>query len=112
MDVVVHSLTKHLGGYAHQHRRYRGPGRLILKAAFAEFAQPDPTYHGIALRGPGGLWSVIRAQLLRDTGACISPFNAFLILQGYRDPQPAPDRHCANARRIAAFLQGIRRYPG
>ncbi|MGI6199814.1 MAG: O-acetylhomoserine aminocarboxypropyltransferase/cysteine synthase family protein [Christensenellales bacterium] len=109
VDVVVHSLTKYLGGHG------TSIGGIVVDLGtfnwkggrFAEFAQPDPTYHGIVYGDiPGGFAVKIRAQLLRDTGACISPFNAFLILQGIETLSLRLDRHCANARRIAAFLQG------
>ena len=91
-DIVVHSATKFIGG----HGTTLGgiiveSGKFDWKASgkYPNIAEPNPSYHGISFYdavGPAAFVTCIRAILLRDTGACISPFNAFLLLQGVRLP--------------------------
>ena len=110
-DVVVHSATKFIGG----HGTSLGgliidAGRFDFKASAAKFptiAQPDPSYHGaiFADAAPEAPFvSRIRSVVLRDEGACISPFNAFLLLQGIETLSLRVDRHVENALKIVDFL--------
>lgn len=110
-DVVVHSATKFIGG----HGTSLGgliidAGRFDFKAVadkFPTLAQPDPSYHGavFADAAPESPFvSRIRAVVLRDEGACISPFNAFLLLQGLETLSLRVDRHVDNALKIVDFL--------
>jgi O-acetylhomoserine (thiol)-lyase len=111
-DVVVHSLTKFLGGHG------TSIGGAIVDAGtfdygasgrFANFTEPDPSYHGLAYwpaLGHGAYVLKARVQLLRDIGAAISPFNAFLILQGIETLSLRMERHFANAQAVAEFLDG------
>ena len=110
-DVVVHSATKFIGG----HGTSLGgliidAGRFDFKANAAKFptiAQPDPSYHGaiFADAAPEAPFvSRIRSVVLRDEGACISPFNAFLLLQGIETLSLRVDRHVENALKIVDFL--------
>ena len=110
VDIVVHSLTKYIGG----HGTSIGGAIIDLgtfdwrSGRFDEFTLPDETYHGIVyadIPGNAGYITKARVQLLRDTGACISPFNAFLILQGLETLSLRVERHCANAEKIAKFLE-------
>lgn len=109
-DIIVHSLTKYLGGHG------TSIGGVIIDCGtfdwnsgrFHNFTTPDPTYNGIVYADlPGNIGFIIKArvQLLRDSGACISPFNAFLILQGIETLSLRVQRHCENAQAIAEFLQ-------
>lgn len=108
VDIVVHSLTKYIGGHG------TSLGGIIVDLGtfdwnnprFAEFTTPDPAYHGLRMvdLGPAAYILKARIQLLRDTGACISPFNAFLILQGLETLSLRVERHCQNAEGIAKFL--------
>lgn len=109
-DIVVHSLTKYIGGHG------TSVGGAIVdmgtfdwnSGRFGGFTSPDETYHGIVyadLEGNAGYITKARIQLLRDTGACISPFNAFLILQGLETLSIRVERHCENAMKIAHYLQ-------
>ena len=110
-DVVVHSATKFIGG----HGTSLGgliidAGRFDFKANASKFptiAQPDPSYHGaiFADAAPEAPFvSRIRSVVLRDEGACISPFNAFLLLQGIETLSLRVDRHVENALKIVDFL--------
>ena len=110
-DVVVHSATKFIGG----HGTSLGgliidAGRFDFKANAAKFptiAQPDPSYHGaiFADAAPEAPFvSRIRSVVLRDEGACISPFNAFLLLRGIETLSLRVDRHVENALKIVDFL--------
>lgn len=110
-DVVVHSATKFIGG----HGTSLGgliidAGRFDFKANAAKFptiAQPDPSYHGaiFADAAPEAPFvSRIRSVVLRDEGACISPFNAFLLLQGIETLSLRVDRHVENALKVVDFL--------
>ena len=111
-DIVVHSATKFIGGH----------GTAIVGAIvdggsfdfsandkFPQFTEPDPSYHGLAYWPALGAGSYIikaRVQLLRDIGAAVSPFNAFLTIQGVETLSLRMDRHVANAQKVAEYLEG------
>lgn len=110
-DVVVHSATKFIGGHG------TTLGGLIIDAGhfpwlehadkFPTIAKPDPNYHGavFAEADPVSPFATrVRAVVLRDQGACISPFNAFLLLQGLETLSLRVERHVSNALKIAEFL--------
>ena len=109
-DIVVHSATKFIGG----HGTTLGgiivdSGKFDWKASgkFANIAEPNPSYHGVSFAdaaGPAAFVTYIRAILLRDTGAAISPFNAFLLLQGVETLSLRLDRHAENTKKVVAFL--------
>ena len=109
-DIVIHSATKFIGG----HGTSLGgviidSGNFDWKASgkFPQLTEPDPCYHGIRFCDVAGNASYIvriRAILLRDTGAAISPFNAFLLLQGLETLSLRVERHVANALQIADYL--------
>ncbi|KAA3655332.1 MAG: aminotransferase class I/II-fold pyridoxal phosphate-dependent enzyme [Proteobacteria bacterium] len=112
-DIVVHSLTKYLGGHGNS------IGGMIVdsgkfpwaehKARFKRLNEPDPSYHGVVYtEALGAAAYIARARVvpLRNMGAAISPFNAFLILQGIETVALRMDRICENAVRVAEFLQG------
>jgi O-acetylhomoserine (thiol)-lyase len=109
-DVVVHSATKFLGG----HGTTLGgiivdSGKFDWKASgnYPQIADPNPSYHGISFVdavGPAAYATYIRAILLRDTGAAISPFNAFLLLQGIETLSLRLDRHAENTKKVVEFL--------
>ena len=109
-DIVVHSATKFLGG----HGTTLGgvivdSGKFDWKASgkFAPIAEPNPSYHGISFAdavGPAAFVTYIRAILLRDTGAAISPFNAFLLLQGVETLSLRLERHVENTLKVVEFL--------
>lgn len=111
-DIVVHSATKFLGG----HGTTLGGvivdgGKFDWKASgkFAPIAQPNPSYHGVSFAdaaGSAAFVTYIRAILLRDTGAAISPFNAFLLLQGVETLSLRLERHAENTKRVVEFLAG------
>ena len=110
-DIVVHSATKFLGG----HGTTLGgviveSGRLDWKASgkYPNIAAPNPSYHGVSFYdavGPAAFVTYIRAILLRDTGASISPFNAFLLLQGVETLSLRLDRHAENTKKVIEYLQ-------
>lgn len=110
-DVVVHSATKFIGG----HGSSLGgvivdAGRFDWKAnadKYPSIAQPDPSYHGAVfadVAGPAAFVTRIRAVILRDTGATISPFNAWILLQGLETLSLRVERHAYNTARIVDFL--------
>ncbi|MDK2917528.1 MAG: O-acetylhomoserine (thiol)-lyase [Candidatus Petromonas sp.] len=111
-DIVVHSATKFIGGHG------TSIGGVIVDSGkfdwegsgkFPWLTEPDPSYHGIKYTetfGPAAYIVKARVQLLRDTGACISPFNSFLLLQGLETLSLRVERHVSNAKKIAEFLQG------
>lgn len=112
-DVVVHSATKFLGG----HGSSLGGvivdgGKFDWKAnadKFPTLAKPDPSYHGTVfadIAAPVAFVTRIRAVLLRDTGATISPFNAFILLQGVETLSLRIERHVENALKVVKFLSG------
>ena len=109
-DIVVHSATKFLGG----HGTSLGgiiveSGKFNWKASgkYPNIASPNPSYHGVSFYdavGPAAFVTYIRAILLRDTGATISPFNAFLLLQGVETLSLRLDRHAENTKKVVEFL--------
>ena len=109
-DIVVHSATKFIGG----HGTTLGgiivdSGKFDWKASgkYAPIAAPNPSYHGVSFVdavGPAAFVTYIRAILLRDTGATISPFNAFLLLQGVETLSLRLDRHASNTKKVVEFL--------
>jgi len=109
-DIVVHSLTKFLGGHGTSIGGAITDGGTFdfgASGRFPNLTEPDPSYHGLAYwpaLGPGAFIIKARVQLLRDIGAAISPFNAFLILQGIETLSLRMERHFANAQAVAEFL--------
>ncbi len=109
-DIVVHSLTKFAGGHGTSIAGAIVDGGTFDFAAsgrFPGFTEPDPSYHGLAYWPALGAGSYIikaRVQMLRDLGMAVSPFNAFLILQGLETLSLRMERHFANADRVAQFL--------
>ena len=109
-DIVVHSATKFIGG----HGTTLGgiivdSGRFDWKAGgnYPAIADPNPSYHGISFvdaAGPAAFVTYIRAILLRDTGAAISPFNAFLLLQGVETLSLRLERHAENTKKVVEYL--------
>lgn len=109
-DIVVHSATKFLGG----HGTTLGgiivdSGRFDWSASgrYPAIAEPNPSYHGVSFvkaAGPAAFVTYIRAILLRDTGAAISPFAAFLLLQGIETLSLRLERHAANTAKVVEFL--------
>lgn len=110
-DIVIHSATKFIGG----HGTSLGgiivdSGKFDWKASgkFPQLTDPDPCYHGLCfaeVAGAAAYVTRIRAILLRDTGAAISPFNAFLLLQGLETLSLRVERHVENALKVVDFLQ-------
>jgi O-acetylhomoserine (thiol)-lyase len=120
-DIVVHSATKFIGGHG------TSIGGLVVDGGrfdwsngkFPELVEPDPSYHGAQYSAFGPLAYILkmRVQLLRDIGAALSPFNAFLLLQGMETLGLRMERHCTNAMTIAEYLEKhdrvtAVRYPG
>lgn len=110
-DIVIHSATKFIGG----HGTSLGgiivdSGKFDWKASgkFSQLTDPDPCYHGLCfteVAGAAAYVTRIRAILLRDTGAALSPFNAFLLLQGLETLSLRVERHVENALKVVDFLQ-------
>ena len=111
-DIVVHSATKFIGGHANS------IGGVLVDAGsfdfsandrFPGFTEPDPTYNGLSYwpaLGPGSYVIKARVQILRDYGAEVSPFNAFMFVQGLETLSLRMERHNANARAVVDFLDG------
>ncbi len=109
-DIVVHSATKFIGG----HGTTLGgiiidSGKFDWKASgkYAPIAAPNPSYHGVSFvdaAGPAAFVTYIRAILLRDTGATISPFAAFLLLQGVETLSLRVERHAENTKKVVEYL--------
>ena len=109
-DIVVHSATKFIGG----HGTTLGGiivdgGKFDWKASgkFPQFTEPNPSYHGVSFVdavGPAAYVTYIRAILLRDTGAAISPFNAWILLQGLETLSLRLERHAENTKKVVEFL--------
>ncbi|MDE7245621.1 MAG: O-acetylhomoserine aminocarboxypropyltransferase/cysteine synthase [Oscillospiraceae bacterium] len=109
-DIVVHSATKFIGG----HGTTLGgiivdSGKFDWKASgkYPIIADPNPSYHGVSFvdaAGPAAFVTYVRAILLRDTGACISPFNAFLLLQGVETLSLRLERHAENTKKVVEYL--------
>ena len=110
-DIVVHSATKFIGGHG------TTLGGIIVDSGkfdwkksgkYPNIAAPNPSYHGVSFAdavGPAAFVTYIRAILLRDQGAAISPFNAFLLLQGTETLSLRLDRHAENTKKVVEFLQ-------
>lgn len=109
-DIVVHSATKFIGGHG------TSIGGVLVDSGkfdwtngkFPGLTEPDPSYHGlryVATFGPAAYIVKARTQLLRDIGACLSPFNSFLFLQGLETLSLRMERHSSNALKIARFLE-------
>ena len=110
-DIVVHSATKFIGGHG------TTLGGIIVDSGkfdwkksgkYPNIAAPNPSYHGVSFAdavGPAAFVTYVRAILLRDQGAAISPFNAFLLLQGIETLSLRLDRHAENTRKVVEFLQ-------
>lgn len=108
-DIVVHSATKFIGGHG------TTLGGIIVDSGkfdwknYPAIADANPSYHGVSFvdaAGPAAFVTYIRAILLRDTGAAISPFNAFLLLQGVETLSLRLDRHVENTKKVVEFLEG------
>ena len=109
-DVVVHSATKFIGGHG------SSLGGVIVDSGnfdwaasgkFPQLSEPDSSYHGVRFTeaaGPAAFVTRVRAILLRDTGATISPFNAFILLQGLETLSLRVERHVENALKVVEFL--------
>lgn len=110
-DLVVHSATKFLGGHGTTLGGVIVDGGRFDWAASGKYpaiAQPNPSYHGVSFvqaAGPAAFVTYVRAILLRDTGACISPFAAFLLLQGIETLSLRLERHGENTRQVVEFLK-------
>ena len=110
-DIVVHSLTKFIGGHGTSiGGAIIDAGKFDWKASgrFPEFTTPDPSYHGIVYTdafGPLAFILKVRVQGLRDIGASLSPFNAFLFLQGTETLHLRMERHSENGLEVARFLE-------
>ncbi|WP_027834402.1 O-acetylhomoserine aminocarboxypropyltransferase/cysteine synthase family protein [Maritalea myrionectae] len=111
-DIVVHSLTKYIGGHG------TSVGGIIVdsgkfdwaadKKRFAVLNEPDPSYHGVVYTealGPAAFIGRARVVPLRNTGAALSPMNAFQILQGLETLGLRMERHCENAQKVAEYLE-------
>jgi len=110
-DIVVHSATKFIGGHG------SSLGGIIVDSGrfdwaasgkFPQLMEPDPSYHGVRFidaAGTAAYITRIRAVLLRDTGATISPFNAFILLQGLETLSLRVERHVENALKVVAYLK-------
>ena len=109
-DVVIHSATKFIGGHG------TSMGGLVVDSGkfdwnsgkFPLLSEPDPSYHDLRYAealGPLAFIVRLRTQVLRDLGACLSPFNSFLFLQGLETLHLRMERHVANATAVANFLQ-------
>ena len=110
-DIVVHSATKFIGGHG------TTLGGVIVDSGkfdwegsgkFASLTEPNPSYHGISFTkavGPAAFVTKVRAILLRDTGATLSPFNSFLLLQGLETLSLRVERHVENALKVVEFLK-------
>src|SRR5690606_28953143 len=115
-DIVVHSATKYMGGHG------TTLGGVLVdsgkfpwaehKERYPMFNEPEPSYHGVVYvdaLGPAAYIGRARTVPLRNTGSALSPFNAFQLLQGIETLPLRMERHCANAQRVAEFLQGHKR---
>ncbi len=111
-DVVIHSLTKYMGGHG------TSLGGIIVDSGkfpwaehadrFPQFSQPDPSYHGTVMTeafGPAAFIARARVVPLRNMGAQMAPMNAFLIMQGIETLSLRMQRHCQNTQQVAQFLQ-------
>ena len=122
VDIVMHSMTKFIGGHG------TTIGGILIDSGkfdwangkFPGLSQPDPSYHGLTFTehfGPAAYIAKARVQCLRDLGPALSPFSAFLLLQGLETLPLRMERHCANALAVANFLSQHKKvawvnYPG
>ena len=110
-DIVVHSATKFIGGHGTSLGGVivdSGKFDWVASGKFPQLTEPDPSYHGVRFvdaAGPAAYVTRIRAILLRDTVACISPFNAFILLQGLETLSLRVERHVENALKVVDFLK-------
>lgn len=110
-DIVVHSATKFIGGHGTTLGGVivdSGKFDWIASGKFPVLVEPNPSYHGISFAkavGPAAFVTKIRAILLRDTGATLSPFNAFLLLQGLETLSLRVERHVENTKKVLAYLE-------
>ncbi|MDR0348989.1 MAG: O-acetylhomoserine aminocarboxypropyltransferase/cysteine synthase, partial [Tannerella sp.] len=110
-DIVIHSATKFIGGHGSSLGGVivdSGKFDWIASGKFPQLTEPDPSYHGIRFTdaaGPAAYAVRIRAVLLRDTGAAISPFNAFILLQGLETLSLRVERHVENTLKVVDYLQ-------
>ena len=108
-DIVVHSTTKFIGGHG------TSMGGAVIDAGkfnygngkFPILSEPDPSYHGLKYTdlGSAAFITRLRTQIMRDLGACLSPFNSFMFLQGLETLHLRMERHCQNAQKAAEFLE-------
>ncbi|MGW5340766.1 bifunctional o-acetylhomoserine/o-acetylserine sulfhydrylase [Rhodococcus pyridinivorans] len=109
-DIVVHSATKYLGGHGTAIAGVIVDGGTFdwTQGRHVGFTTPDPSYHGVVFADLGAPAYALKArvQLLRDMGAAVSPFNAFLISQGIETLSLRIERHVENAQKVAEFLEG------
>lgn len=110
-DIVIHSATKFIGGHG------TSLGGIIVDSGnfdweasgkYPNISQPNPSYHGVSFTkaaGAAAFVTYIRAILLRDKGACISPFNAFMLLQGVETLSLRLERHVENTKKVIEFLE-------
>ncbi|MDR2183255.1 MAG: PLP-dependent transferase, partial [Clostridiales bacterium] len=109
-DIVVYSATKFIGGHGNS------MGGVVIDAGnfdydngkFPLLSEPDPSYHGLAFTslGENAFIARLRTQIMRDMGACLSPFNSFLFLQGMETLHLRMERHNQNALAVAEYLEG------
>jgi O-acetylhomoserine (thiol)-lyase len=110
-DIVLHSMTKFFGGHGN------AMGGIVVDAGtfdwtsgrFPSFTEPDPSYHGIKYAEKFGNMALaikMRVQVLRDVGGCLSPTNAFMIMNGLETLPLRMERHCSNAYKLAGYLLG------
>ena len=111
VDISVHSATKFIGGHGTTIAGVivdSGQFDWAASGKFPQFVDEDPSYHNISYTrdiGPAAFITALRVQLLRDTGAALSPFNAFLLLQGLETLSLRIERHVENTKKIVDFLE-------
>lgn len=111
VDIAVHSATKFIGGHGTSIAGVivdSGNFDWEKSGKFPQFVDEDPSYHNLSYTrdiGAAAFITAVRTQLLRDTGACLSPFNAFLLLQGLETLSLRVERHVENTKKIAAYLE-------
>ncbi len=109
-DIVIHSATKFLGGHGNSMAGVvvdNGKFEFLGNPRFPQYNEPDVSYHGVVFGkdcGNAGFITRLRVLMLRDLGACLSPFNAFMILQGIETLSLRMQRHSDNALKVAEFL--------
>lgn len=124
VDIVVHSLTKYIGGHGTTLGGIIVDGGIFdwtkHQERFPQFSTPEPSYHGVIYTeamGPAAYIARARTVALRNTGSCLSPFNAFQIMQGLETLSLRMERHCENAIAVAKYLEAHNQvewvsYPG